>query len=90
LSTAFGQQQLCVHLGGAEPGHELVLGASVGMSGPALQRLARVPIGSRGGTIGEAAQTGLPVVEEDMRLARRPVDRAVSMWSVPIQGSGGL
>jgi len=89
MSTAFGQLQLCVHLGGAE-GRPLMLGASVGMSGQALQHLASVPIGSQGGTIGEAAQTGLPVVQEDMRLARQPVTWAVSMWSVPIQGSGGL
>ena len=90
MSTAFGQQQLCVHLGSAEPDGELLLGASVGMSGQALQHLARVPIGPRGGTIGEAAATGLPVVEEDMRVARTPVASATSMWSVPIQGNGGL
>ena len=90
MSTAFGQQQLCVHLGSGAPERELMLGASVGMSAPALRHLARVPIGPGGGTIGEAAETGLPVVAEDLRVARLPAGWAMSMWSVPIQGSGGL
>jgi signal transduction histidine kinase/ABC-type multidrug transport system ATPase subunit len=90
MSTAFGQQQLCVHLGGAGSGRELRLGASVGIGSAARRQLDRVPIGPGGGAIGQAAATGLPVVEEDLRQARQAVTPAVSMWSVPIQGSGGL
>jgi len=91
LSTAFGQQQMCVHLVGADG--ELVLGASVGIAPEVLHDLDRVGAGRRSGSIGEAAATGLTVVVEDLR---RSPDRfgsgegPVSMWSVPILGSVGL
>jgi len=91
LSTAFGQQQMCVHLAGANG--ELVLGASVGIAPEVLHDLGRVRDARRGGSIGEAAATGLAVVVEDLRLAPDRFGSGagpVSMWSVPIQGSAGL
>lgn len=90
MSTAFGQQQMCVHLRNAEPGGALVLGASVGVDDAALRHLERVPIGRGGGTIGEAAATRLPVVAEDLRWSGQQGNGPSSMWSVPIQGNGGV
>jgi signal transduction histidine kinase/ABC-type multidrug transport system ATPase subunit len=87
LSTAFGQQQLCVHI--AAPDGDLVLGASVGIAPNVLHDLRRVRVGPGGGSIGEAASTGLAVVVEDLRHAPNSIgagDGPVSMWSVPIQG----
>ena len=91
LSTAFGQQQMCVHLARADG--ELTLGASVGIPSEVLKDLDRVRDGHLCGSISEAAATGLAVVAEDLR--RRPDglgsrEGPVSMWSVPIQGSVGL
>jgi signal transduction histidine kinase/ABC-type multidrug transport system ATPase subunit len=96
LSTAFGQQQMCVHL--VRPDGELVLGASVGIAPEVLHDLDRARDGHPSGSIGEAARTGLAVVVEDLRNVpdRFGPDRSgsaagpVSMWSVPIQGGAGL
>ena len=91
LSTAFGQQQMCVHLAG--PDGELVLGASVGMAPEVLRDLDRVRDGHPSGSIGEAAATGLAVVVEDLRHSPDRFgsgEGPVSMWSVPIQGGAGL
>ncbi len=89
LSTAVGQQQLCVHLqDDSQPG-SLLLGASVGIASEARVRLARVPIGPQGGCIGQAAGSGVPVVIEDVRGAGRLIywpEGTASMWSVPIIG----
>jgi signal transduction histidine kinase len=88
MSTAFGQQQMCVHLRDPQPGNELVLCASVGVSEATLRDLATVPVGPTGGCIGEAAATRLPVVAEDLRSTGWRVSGTLSMWSVPIQGNG--
>ena len=91
LSTAFGQQQMCVHLVRANGG--LVLGASVGIAPEVLHDLDRVRDGHPSGSIGEAAATGLAVVVEDLRQAPGRFGSGagpVSMWSVPIQGGAGL
>jgi len=91
-ATAFGQQQLCVHLRSPQGG-DLVLGASVAVGQDILRCLERVPIGARGGAIGRAAATGLTVVVEDLRHSPSPALReaaTASIWSVPIQGSGGV
>jgi signal transduction histidine kinase/ABC-type multidrug transport system ATPase subunit len=90
MSTAFGQQQMCVHLRDPEQDSELVLCASVGVDEATLRDLACVPVGRAGGCIGAAAETRLPVVAEDLRHFGRPVDGVSSMWSVPILGSGGV
>ncbi|MEV2213006.1 ATP-binding cassette domain-containing protein [Streptomyces sp. NPDC050997] len=89
MSTAFGHQQLCVHLGGEGPADPLLLSASVGLGDSVLRQLKRVRVGARGGPIGRAAASGLPVVEEDLRGHDLGSGWPVSMWSVPIQGSGG-
>jgi len=89
MSTTFGHQQLCVHLGGEGPADPLLLSASVGLSDSVLRQLERVRVGARGGPIGRAAASGLPVVEEDLRGHGLGSGWPVSLWSVPIQGSGG-
>ncbi|MPY61550.1 ATP-binding cassette domain-containing protein [Streptomyces spongiae] len=89
MSTAFGHRQLCVHLGGEDPADPLLLSASVGIGDSVLRQLKRVRVGARGGPIGRAAASGLPVVEEDLRSHDLGSGWPVSMWSVPIQGSGG-
>ena len=89
MSTAFGHQQLCVHLGGAGPADPLVLSASVGLGDTVQRQLKTVRVGGRGGPIGRAAASGLPVVEEDLRGHDLGSGWPVSMWSVPIHGSGG-
>jgi signal transduction histidine kinase/ABC-type multidrug transport system ATPase subunit len=89
MSTAFGHQQLCVHLGGERPADPLLLSASVGLGASVLRQFRSVRVGARGGPIGRAAASGLPVVEEDLRGHDLGSGWPVSMWSVPIQGSGG-
>lgn len=89
MSTTFGHQQLCVHLGGAGPADPLLLSASVGLGDSVVRQLKRVRVGARGGPIGRAAASGLPVVEEDLRGHDLGSGWPVSMWSVPIRGNGG-
>jgi signal transduction histidine kinase/ABC-type multidrug transport system ATPase subunit len=86
LSTAMGNQKLCVHLMSPETPGELVLRAWVGATEAELVELRRVPVGRLGGSIGEAVASRLPVVAEDLR--RGAVPGPASMWSVPIQGAG--
>lgn len=85
LSTAMGNQKLCVHLMSPDAPGELVLRAWVGTQESDLAELQQVPVGHRGGSIGEAVSSKLPVVTEGMH--RAPTG-PVSMWSVPIQGAG--
>ena len=91
LSTAFGQQQLCVHIAAADG--DLVLGASVGIAADVLRDLRRIRVGERGASIGQAASTGLAVVVEDLRQVPYSIgsgEGPVSMWSVPIEGGAGV
>ena len=99
MAEAVGIDQLCVHLLDQPDDDGRVLlrcSAAVGLDGPFLDRLALLPIGSRGGPPGVAAATGEVVVVEDLRRAGRwplfAVDSAGpamprSTWSVPILGS---
>jgi signal transduction histidine kinase/ABC-type multidrug transport system ATPase subunit len=86
LSTAMGNQQMCVHLMSADTPGELVLRAWVGAQPSDLAQLQRVPVGRPGGSIGEAVASGLPVVAADLRHDIGP--GPASMWSVPIQAAG--
>jgi ABC-type multidrug transport system ATPase subunit/signal transduction histidine kinase len=90
MSTAFGQPQMCIHLTSPDGEPTLRLGASVGIAAASLVNLDRLPFGKHGGCIGEAAATGLPVVADDLRSYPSSVLRAMSAWSVPIQGSSGV
>jgi signal transduction histidine kinase/ABC-type multidrug transport system ATPase subunit len=93
LATAFGQQRLCVHLLDPQDCRHLRLAASIGLSPTMLDRLQRVPVGTDGGPIGEAAEHALPVVADDL-LPGSPAwvgdDGPSSAWSVPIAGSNGV
>lgn len=86
LSTAMGNQQLCLHLMSPDAPGELVLRAWVGAAESDLAELRQVPVGRQGGSIGEAVASRLPIVAGDLR--HRAAPGPVSMWSVPIQGAG--
>jgi signal transduction histidine kinase/ABC-type multidrug transport system ATPase subunit len=96
ITTAFGQQQLCVHLRTADDC--LSLSASVGMGSHVLKALETVLWGRSGGSIGDAAEAEVPVVVEDIRSAGYPIlwdwggelVSPVSSWSVPILGKAGV
>jgi signal transduction histidine kinase/ABC-type multidrug transport system ATPase subunit len=96
LGAALGSERLAIHL--LEDG-ELVRAASLGMPGTLLAAWARLPVGAGGGPVGLAAQTQVPVIEENLRTSTgswqvfgdlaRPA-KVASSWSVPVLGPGGL
>jgi ABC-type multidrug transport system ATPase subunit/signal transduction histidine kinase len=96
LGAALGSERLAIHL--LEDG-ELVRAASLGMPGSLLTAWERLPVGRAGGPVGLAAQTQVPVVEENLRAdagswlvfgdLARPA-KVASSWSVPVLGPGGL
>jgi signal transduction histidine kinase/ABC-type multidrug transport system ATPase subunit/GAF domain-containing protein len=95
LGAALGSERLCIHL---LEGSSLVCAASLGLAPPLLAAWSRLPRGPAGGPVGLAAQTELPVVEENVQagpawspfisLARSA--KVASSWSVPVLGPGGL
>lgn len=86
IATALGQQQLCVHLVDAEDRTVLRLRAEVGLSDAARDTLQRVAVTSPM-PVGTAFRSGRPQVREGASTQREPAE-SVSMWSVPILGSG--
>jgi signal transduction histidine kinase/ABC-type multidrug transport system ATPase subunit len=101
LPAALGVEQLCVHLvadgeAGAPP--VLVRRAAVGVPAALLARNGRVPIGAVGGLVGLAAERGVNVVTDDVRIdpawagARRDAVAAgvLSAWAVPVIGNDGV
>jgi signal transduction histidine kinase/ABC-type multidrug transport system ATPase subunit len=95
LGAALGSERLCIHL---LEDSSLVCAASLGLAPPLLAAWSRLPYGPAGGPVGRAAQTELPVVEENVQagsawapyigLARSAT--VASSWSVPVLGPGGL
>jgi signal transduction histidine kinase/ABC-type multidrug transport system ATPase subunit len=99
MAAALGQESLCVHLldrSGPDP--VLRRSAAVGMPPGLLARNAVLAVGSEGGSVGLAAETGVVVVAEDVRTHpawARFRDAATatgiaSAWAAPIAGSDGL
>lgn len=84
MASAFGQQQLCLHLPDPRDAGRLRLVASVGLSDDCVGRLAALPVGEAGGTIGAAAAAGAP------RIAEGAPASPLSSWSVPILGVAGV
>ena len=95
LGAALGSERLCIHL---LEDSSLVCAASLGLAPPLLAAWSQLPYGPAGGPVGRAAQTELPVVEENVQagsawapyigLARSAT--VASSWSVPVLGPGGL
>jgi signal transduction histidine kinase/ABC-type multidrug transport system ATPase subunit len=95
LGAALGSERLCIHL---LEDSSLVCAASLGLAPALLAAWSRLPYGPAGGPVGLAAQTELPVVEENVQagsawarfigLARSA--KVASSWSVPVLGPGGL
>jgi signal transduction histidine kinase/ABC-type branched-subunit amino acid transport system ATPase component len=100
MAEALGVDQLCVHLLEGGDDHEparLRCSAAMGVAPALLRELDHLPLGADGGAPGTAADTGQPVVVEDVRRAgwwvgpRAGADPTIrSSWSVPIAGSLGV
>jgi signal transduction histidine kinase/ABC-type branched-subunit amino acid transport system ATPase component len=95
LGAALGSERLCIHL---LQGDELVCAASLGMSGSLLSAWAALSCGPAGGPVGVAADSGQPVIEDDVRRAvswagfadEAQAAKVASSWSVPVFGPAGL
>jgi signal transduction histidine kinase/ABC-type sulfate/molybdate transport systems ATPase subunit len=95
LGVALGSERLCIHL---VEDASLCCAGSIGLS-PALQAAwTRLPFGPAGGPVGMAAETGVPVIEENVQagsawtrfIAVARMSKVASSWSIPVQGPGGL
>jgi len=95
LGAALSTEQLCIHL---VTDQDLICAASLGFTPGQLAPWARLPFGSAGGPVGQAAASEKPVVEEDVRVSAAWLDwgdlaaatNVASSWSVPVMGPGGL
>jgi signal transduction histidine kinase/ABC-type multidrug transport system ATPase subunit len=95
LGAALGSERVCIHL---LEDSTLACAASLGLEPSLLAAWSRLPLGPAGGPVGVAAQTELPVVDENvqsgsawapfMGLARSA--KVASSWSVPVLGPSGL
>ncbi len=95
LGAALGTERLCIHLVSDQA---LICAASLGFAPGQLTRWSRLPFGSTGGPAGLAAESGKPVVADDVRVSAAWLDfdglaratKVASCWSVPVMGPGGL
>ena len=95
LGAALRTERLCIHLPQDE---SLVCAASLGLAPSLLAAWSRLPPGQAGGPVGLVAESGLPVVEENVQAGQawgRFSDvarsaKVASSWSVPVLGPGGL
>ncbi len=95
LGAALGSERLCIHL---PQDDSLVCAASLGLAPSLLAAWSRLPPGPAGGPVGLVAETGLPVVEENVQAGQawaRFSDvarsaKVASSWSVPVLGPGGM
>jgi signal transduction histidine kinase/ABC-type multidrug transport system ATPase subunit len=95
LGAALRTERLCIHL---PQDDSLVCAASLGLAPSLLAAWSRLPPGPAGGPVGLVAETGLPVVEENVQAGQawaRFSDvarsaKVASSWSVPVLGPGGL
>ena len=95
LASSLSTRQLCIHLVEATT---LRLVAAAGLPRELIDAWAVLPVGAGGGPMGWVAETGGPVVDEDIgksptwaqfqTLGRFAGVR--SSWSVPLIGSSGL
>jgi signal transduction histidine kinase/ABC-type branched-subunit amino acid transport system ATPase component len=95
LGAALGAERLCIHL---VTDQALVCAASLGFAPGQLAPWSRLPFGSAGGTVGRAAASERPVIEDDERVVTNwmafgdltPAASVASLWSVPVMGPDGL
>src|SRR5260370_12349130 len=71
LGAALSTEQLCIHL---VTDQDLICAASLGFTPGQLAPWARLPFGSAGGPVGQAAASEQPVVEEDVRVTAAGLD----------------